>query len=222
MKLKADGKVIEVEIDRVINAGYTGRDQEAVQDHIDELVAKGITAPDNVPITFELAPYATLVDTEQITVVGEHTSGEAEFGLIMTDDETYVVAASDQTDRNLESEGIQLSKQIAPNIISRRAWRLDDVRPEWDSIAIKAMNTHNGERYRYQDATLGDILPPKEIIEICKERYSGSLAGTIILSGTVPTISGELLPGSRFEVTLEHPGKKQALSLAYNVNAVTD
>lgn len=222
MEFNVEGKVVEVDIERIINAGYTGRDQEAVEKHIDELMEEGIDAPDEVPITFELAPYSTLVDPGEITVVGEQTSGEAEFGLIVTGSDTYVVAASDQTDRKLESESIQLSKQIAPNIVSRCAWNLDDVRKEWDGIEIRAMNTRNGAQKIYQDATLGDILPPEELINICEQRYSEPLTGTIILSGTVPTVSGELPPGDQFNITLNHPANKRELNLSYDINAVTD
>lgn len=222
LALNVDGELVTVAVNRVINAGYSGRDEAAVQAHIDELVEEGIPAPDEVPITFELAPYATLVDPGTITVVGKHTSGEAEYGLVMAGDDTFVVAASDQTDRHLEPDGIQLSKQIAPNVLSHRAWRLSDVRDHWDDIKLRAWNTANGDRYVYQETTLESLLPPESILDIVRDRYGGPLGGTIVLSGTVATVTGELSPGEHFEVELADPIMERSISLTYRIRTVTD
>jgi len=40
------------EIKKIINAGYTGRNQEEVQKHINELKEKGIPGPDEIPTYF--------------------------------------------------------------------------------------------------------------------------------------------------------------------------
>lgn len=213
-----DGPV-SVAVDRVINAGYSGRDEAAVRDHIEELVAEGVPAPDEVPATFELAPYATLVDPGTVTVVGERTSGEAEYALIVTGDATYVAAASDQTDRELETEGIPRSKQIAPNVLSRRVWRLADVRDRWDEIALRAYNTRDGSRHAYQDATLAELITPDDLLDLVRDRYGEPAPGTVVLSGTVATVDGELTPGERFEVELVRPDG-DALELTYDVRTV--
>lgn len=220
LELNVNGEVVTLEIDRVINAGYSGRDEEAVQDHIDELVEDGIAAPDSVPTTYELAPYTLLSDPGSIQVVGNATSGEAEFGLLLAGEDAYVVAASDQTDRELERESIQMAKQVAPNVISRRAWRLSDVRQHWDDIEIRAWNTVDGERRLYQETTLESILEPEEILDIIRDRYGSSLDGTAVLSGTVATVSGDLTPGSVFEVELHDPVREQSLSVTYTVDTL--
>ena len=222
IELNVDGELVRAEVERVINAGYSGRDQESVQEHINELAEEGLEPPERVPISFELAPYTTLVDPGTVTVVGGNTSGEAEYGLLVAGGETYIVAASDQTDRALESQGIQLSKQIAPNVLSRRAWRLADVRDRWDDIEIRAWNTRDGERLVYQDATLGEILPPEDILELIRERYGGPLDGTLVLSGMVPTVSGELKPGERFEVELRDPADGRSIGMTYDVRTVEE
>jgi hypothetical protein len=94
------------------------------------------------------------------------------------------------------------------------------VQDGWDNISITAKNISVDEQEVYQDATLGDILSPEQLIEICERRYSGSLAGTLILSGTVPTVSGELSTGERFEVVLSPPSGGQKITLGYDINAV--
>lgn len=220
--LTVDGERVSIELDRVINAGYSGRDQESVQAHIDEMLEDDVIAeePESVPTAYQVAPYTLLADPGQIHAVGAETSGEAEYALFITGRETYVAAASDQTDRALEKHGIQLSKQIAPDVVSKQAWRLSDVRNHWDEIAIRAWNTVDGERYRYQDTTLASILPPEDVIEEIRERYPGNLDGTAILSGTVPTVEGKLTPGDRFEVELDDPVRERSISVGYDVKPI--
>ena len=218
--LNVRGAVVTVAIDRVVNAGYSGRDRESVQEHVDELVDDGIEAPDQVPTTYRVPPGVLRVDPGEIQVVGGDTSGEAEFALLVTGGETYVVAASDQTDRALERDDVRKSKAIAPNVISRDAWRFSTVRDRWDDLELRAWNTVDGERERYQDATLGTILEPENIFDMVRDRYGGPLEGTAILSGTVPVVSGELRPGSRFEVELADPDESRSLSVAYDVTPI--
>jgi hypothetical protein len=219
-ELLVEGELVRVVPDRTINAGYSGRDQEAVQDHIDELVAEGIPEPDRVPGTYQVAPYTLLVAPDEVQVAGPNTSGEAEFGLVITGDETYVVAASDHTDRALETEGIQKAKQIAPNVVSRRAWRYDDVRDHWDEITLRSWNTVDGERRLYQETTLAEILPPESLLEAVTDRYGGPVAGTVVLSGTVAPVSGGITPGTPFEVELADPELDRSLDLAYDVRTI--
>jgi len=59
---------------RLIVAGYTGRDRQAVQVHIDELAHIGVTPPPRVPMFYELK--ADLLTTDaSIDVAGDKTSG---------------------------------------------------------------------------------------------------------------------------------------------------
>lgn len=220
--LTVDGERVSIALDRVINAGYSGRDQESVQAHIDEMLEDDVISeePESVPTVYQVAPNTLLADPGEIQAVGADTSGEAEYALFVTGRETYVTAASDQTDRALEKHGIQLSKQIAPNVVSEHAWRLSDVRDHWDEIEIRAWNTIDGERHRYQDATLASILPPEEVIEEVSKRYPGDLTGTAILSGTVPTVEGKLTPGDRFEVELSDPIRERSISVRYDVEPI--
>lgn len=220
--LTVGGERVSIEVDRVINAGYSGRDRESVRAHIDEMLEDDVIAeePESVPTAYQVAPYTLLANPGEIQTVGEETSGEAEYALFITGRETYVAAASDQTDRAVEKYGVQLAKQIAPNVVSEQAWRLSDVRNHWDEIEIRAWNTIDGERHRYQDTTLAAILPPEEVIEEISERIPGELDGTAILSGTVPTVEGKLAPGERFEVELNDPVRERSISVGYDVKSI--
>lgn len=217
-----DGEVIEVAVKRVVNAGYSGRDESAVREHVEELLAEGAIAeaPGEVPTVYPVAPYTLLVDPGRVTVVGEETSGEGEFGLVVAGGETYVVAASDHTDRSIEAHGIQRAKQAAPDVVSREAWRLSDVRDHWDEIELHAYVTVDGERERYQEARLASVLTPEDLLDEVDRRVDGRMPGSVVLSGTVPTVDGELRPGERFEVELRDPVRGRSLTAAYDVRAV--
>lgn len=215
-----DGEAKRFSLDRCINAGYSGRNDDAVQAHIDELVADGIPAPESVPTFYELAPYTVLVDPGTVRVVGEHTSGEGEFAILQAGEEKYVAAASDQTDRDLETESIQLAKQVAPNVLSRRAWRYSAVEDHWDRLELRAWNTVAGDRVLYQEARLEELRRPEDLLGELEDRYGGPLFGTAMLSGTVATRSGHLEPGSRFEVELVDPVLDRSLSVAYDVQSI--
>lgn len=215
--LHVDGACVSCAPDRMVNAGYSGRDEEAVQAHIDELAEEGVAPPESVPTTYELAPETLLVDPDRVSVVGDRTSGEAEVGLVVTGRETYVVAASDHTDRELETVSVHKSKRIAPNVVSREAWRFSDVREHWDELELRAWNTVDGERRLYQEATLEALLEPETLFAEVRDRYGGPLYGTVVLSGTVASVTGELQPGERFEVALTDPVRDRSLRVGYDV-----
>lgn len=73
--LTVDGERVSLGIDRVVNAGYSGRDEAAVREHVDELLADDAipAAPDRVPTTYRLAPATVRVDPDEIQVVGPDT-----------------------------------------------------------------------------------------------------------------------------------------------------
>ena len=122
---------------RMVNAGYTARDQKKVMKHIEELKKEGIPVPESTPMAFQVISKLVYLDDE-IEGVGEKTSGEAEYVLLCSDREIYVGVGSDHTDRELESVSILKSKQVCPNVMSRHVWRLRDIRKDWDALVLKS------------------------------------------------------------------------------------
>lgn len=221
LEVVVGGRVVRVAPERVVNAGYSGRDEEAVREHVAELREEGVSAPERVPETYPVGTHTLCSDPGSIGVVGADTSGEAEVAFLIGSRETYVVAASDHTDRALEASDVGKSKAICPNVLSHHAWRLADVREHWDDLCLRAWNTIDGERRRYQDATLGDLQPPEALFELTEERYDGPMAGTVLLSGTVPVIGeGGVAPGSRFAVELYDPERDRSLTVSYDVEVL--
>ena len=85
-------------IRQLIIAGWTGRNQEAVEKHIRELEAIGVRRPKSTPIFYRVS--ASLLTTDDmIDVLGENSSGEVECVLHAIDGEIFVGVGSDHTDR---------------------------------------------------------------------------------------------------------------------------
>ena len=221
-QVQGTGETLSIRPRRVLMAGYTGRDQAAVQRHIDELREHGVPAPTRVPILFP-ATVDRLTMADEIEVLGDQTSGEAEFVLVYHQGRVYVAAGSDQTDRELEKTSITFAKQVCPNVLSRQVWPYADVRDRWDAIVLRARTRgREGEaERRYQEATLAEMLRPEDLERLVGERVGGELEGTVIYSGTIPIRDeGGFAFGGAFTAELEDPATGRILRCAYRVREV--
>jgi len=68
---------IELTIDHLFVAGWTGRNKNAVDHHIEELRILGISPPSQVPLYYRVSS-ALLTHRAIIEVLGAGTSGEVE------------------------------------------------------------------------------------------------------------------------------------------------
>src|SRR5690606_17670288 len=114
-----------------------GRDQAKVPEHIDELAELGVPKPDEVPTLYPVS-VSTLNQKGAMEVLGKETSGEAEIVLLFggTEDELYITTGSDHTDRDLETVGINISKQVCDKPVARKAWSWAKVRDHWDQLKL--------------------------------------------------------------------------------------
>lgn len=199
-------KVIDFIPVHMINAGYTGRDQAAVQAHIDELKEEGIPAPDKTPVYFtKFEERITQENSFEVLDETDH-SGEAEFALLFDNGEVYVGTGSDHTDRKLETVDIPKAKQVYPNTVSRDLWKLSDVVDHWDDIIIRSWIKVDGVRTLFQEAALTAMLDANDIIDRVKKLLVDpeNTQGLVVYSGTVASIiKSEYSP--YFEVELEDP-----------------
>ena len=214
-----DGSEVTIDVERVVNCGFTGRDEDAVQAHIEELEEEGVPAPNEFP-TFYPKPHHLLTTGGEIEVAGARTSGEAEYVLLPTEDEVYVGVGSDHTDRVLEREDVLTSKLVCQNVMGDRLWRLDELADRWDELVLQSWVVDDGDRVPYQEATLDAILPPDELLSLVEDRLRVPLAGTVIFSGSVATTTDELRPGERFAAELSAPNGDRRLSCEYDVTVV--
>src|SRR6476646_10721688 len=93
----------------LIVAGWTGRDEAALNHHIEELAAIGVPRPSSVPVFYRNAA-TNVVQTARLEVLGPDTSGEVEPVLVALNDGLWIGLGSDHTDRKAETMGIALSK----------------------------------------------------------------------------------------------------------------
>jgi len=214
---------IEIYWDYCVATGYTGRDQEGVRLHIEELERIGIAAPYKIPAMYWIDP-ERVTSADVLYVIGEKTSGEIEFFLASNrDGDLYFTVASDHTDRELESISIAKAKQICSKIISPCFWRLADVRDHWDEIRLKMEVSVNGFDFLvYQEGFLGQILLPEHLLELAKSDAPTSDTVISIFSGTLPLKSQSFIYGKYYRLSMEDPVLNRSIRKNYEVQILPD
>jgi Protein of unknown function (DUF2848) len=205
-----------VEIEALVIAGWTGRDEAALRHHIEELAAIGVPRPSSVPVFYRVAA-SNLSQTQRLEVLGPDTSGEAEPVIVSLADGLWLGVGSDHTDRKAETMGIALSKQLCGKVVGRELWRLDEIEAHWDALMLRAWATIGGECRLYQEGPLANMRTPSDLMA----RYGASPlpAGTTMFCGTLGAIGG-IRPASRFEMALEDPVLGRTIRHAYEVSCL--
>jgi hypothetical protein len=203
----------------VVCAGYTSRDRSDAERHIQELGGLGIARPKEVPIFFAVASY--LASTDQvIEVQGPFTSGEAEVALLFGPDGPWVTVASDHTDRFVERHSVPAAKQLCPKVLAATVWRLADVEGHWDELELRAWVRSGRKRALYQEAKLGSLLALDTLLSGLRRRVGRALHGVVMLSGTVPTVDGQLIYGDAYELELADPRLDRVIRTEYAVRVL--
>jgi hypothetical protein len=206
-----------VDVQAVLVAGYTGRDRDEVQHHIDELAAIGIPPPDRFPTYWALPPWLLSQDPS-IVVAGDRTSGEAELCLVADGDHLLVTLASDHTDRAAEAVDIGLSKAICPVPIARQAWPAAAVDGHWDDLVLRSWITDaDGAEATYQEGSCASLVPALELLAGVPFRRPQRFA---LLTGTVPVLGG-IRPSASFRAELHDPVRGRSIALAYTTTDLT-
>ncbi|PWJ21198.1 DUF2848 domain-containing protein [Jannaschia seohaensis] len=212
MEFQTEDGPLRVAVDRLVVAGWTGRDPAAVQHHIEELAAIGVAPPSQVPLYYRGAA-SLLTQAEEIEVLGPETSGEAEPMLLLADGEVWLGLASDHTDRGLEAVSVAASKQICAKPCATTLWRWSEVAAHADRLALRSWIEEDGAWVPYQDGTLGQIRPLEEL------RAGAGLESGALLCGTVPAIGG-VRPASKFRGSLSDPVLGREMTLNYTATAL--
>ena len=151
--------------DRLVVAGWVGRDKVALQEHIEELGKLGVPAPTRTPIYMNLSP-EILSTGDRIDVVSAESSGEVECVLFNNRGRRFIGVGSDHTDRGFEKYDIPGSKQMCLKPVAPIVWDLKDVEPHLDQLILRSWMTVDGDRKLYQEGTLKDNL---DVLEIQKQ-----------------------------------------------------
>ncbi|GAA4619012.1 DUF2848 family protein [Saccharopolyspora hordei] len=219
LRFDVNGETVEVPVTTVLNGGYAGRSQEDVAAHVAELAELGVPAPTRTPCLYPVAPYLAM-QTEQVPVQHDRTSGEAEWALVVAGPEerdVLLTVACDHTDRALEVHGVAWSKQAGPDVLGGRAWRLVDVADRVDELTLTAWA---GGR-QIQRGTLAELLPPQYWLDELRQR--GLLRpGTVLLSGTIPMDAEVDQFADSWRVELGDPQTGDTLSCEYRLDRMPE
>jgi hypothetical protein len=203
----------------IVCAGYTSRDPGDAEQHIKELGSLGIARPKEVPVFFAVASYLATI-AQVVEVQGPFTSGEAEFALILGPGGPWVTVASDQTDRFVERHSVLASKQLCPKVLAPTLWPLTEVAEHWDDLELRAWVRSGRKRRLYQDAALKSLLATDTLLAGVRRRVGRVLNGVILLSGTVPTVDGQLVYGDAYELELADPRLGRTIRTQYSVRVL--
>jgi 2-keto-4-pentenoate hydratase/2-oxohepta-3-ene-1,7-dioic acid hydratase in catechol pathway len=205
-------------IRNLVIAGWTGRDEAAMEAHIRELEALGIARPKSTPIFYRVAG-SLLTAAPTIQIPGETSSGEVEAVLLSLPGGLHIAVGSDHTDRKVEAYNVTVSKQMCAKPVSAASWRFEEVEDHWDRLVLRSFATVGGARRAYQEGTAAKMRHPRDLME----RYLGPgrtlPPGTAMFCGTLAVL-GEIAPAEIFEVELEDPVRGHTLSHRYAVETL--
>jgi hypothetical protein len=208
----------EVDITELVIAGWTARDVAALNEHIEELKAIGVQTPAQVPMYYRVGA-ELLTQAEEIQVLGDDTTAEAEPVLLGSPDRLWVTVGADHTDRKVESYGVAIAKQVCPKVLARAAWRFEDVEPHWDRIVLRGFVEHAGQRVLYQEGPLASLRSPRELIAAWNNGDRRLPSGVALFCGTI-ACTGGIRSTARFAMELEDPVLGRRISHAYAVRAL--
>lgn len=207
----------EVAIENAVVAGWTGRNPAAVERHIGELELLGVKRPATTPIFYQVAAARLTTDVE-IEVVGEKSGGEVEFVLLQHDGRLWVGVGSDHTDREVETYGVTVSKQMCDKPIAPTFWAFDEVAPHWDRLILRAHVMEHGARVLYQEGTVAAMMDPKSLL--VRYAVDGRLdENTLMFCGTLAA-KGGVRPTARFAFELEDPVMQRTIAHGYAVRSL--
>jgi hypothetical protein len=208
LTLRLEGRPTAVTVDTVVIAGWAGRDRTAVEEHIAELEALGVPRPSTVPVFYRVSA-SRLTTAEEIESTTA-SSGEVEVVLIRHDGRLWVGGGSDHTDREVETYGVAVSKQLCDKPLAPELWAYDEVAPHWDRLVLRSWID---DGTLYQQGALDALLSAEEITGLAQPPLTD---GTLMLCGTVPAIGG-IRPAGSFSYELADPVLGRAIRATYTL-----
>jgi len=199
-----------MQVQHLIIAGWTGRDEAALRKHMRELEEIGVKPPRITPVFYRVAA-SLLTSAEEIQVSGPDSSGEVEFVLLQKADGLWVTVGSDHTDRKAETIGVSLSKQLCAKPVARDAWRFAEVKPHWDKLVLRSW----ADGALYQEGPVTAMRAPEELMQ----KYGGLRPSTAMFCGTLAA-QGGIRPANRFRIELDDPALKRKLSHEYSIKVL--
>lgn len=204
---------LEFEPRRVLNAAYAGRTAEDVRRHMADVhgaeAADAETFPYLAPVTAH-----NLVSDVSIQETSAYMIGEVEYVLVAHDGEIFVGVGSDHCDIALEEHDFTHSKNVAPNLVGRCLWPLDDVLEHFDELRLACRVRRNGAWLLTQDAPAATLRHPLFWLDHPALRDVWA-DGTVLFSGTINHVDG-MVQGDAYDVMIEDPVMGRSLRHSYD------
>lgn len=199
---------------RVIIAGFTGRDRDEVQRHVEELARAGVPCPQTVPAFYDVPP--ELVTTAPVIAVSSPaSSGEVEAVLLGAEGRWYVAVGSDHTPRDLERHDISLAKRACAKVLGRDVVAYEDAAADWDALRLRSWA--GPERSVLQDGRLAQLARPRDLLSALDLTLEEPSEGVAVFLGTVPLAAPEFVVSDSYAMTLTAPDGRFELALHYTV-----
>ncbi len=212
---RAGPRPLAAAIERLVIAGWTGRDAHAGEAHVAELERIGVKRPRTTPIFYRVG--ANLLTTAAaIEVAGHDTSGEVEPVVLSLADGLWVGVGSDHTDRVAEAVGVTVAKQLCPKPLAPVLWPFAEVADHWDALVLRSYAVIGGARRLYQEGPVAALRPPQELMSKYLGQQGNLPPNSVMFCGTL-AVHGGIVPAERFEIELEDPVLGRRLAHAYAV-----
>jgi Protein of unknown function (DUF2848) len=206
LTLSLGGRETVVPVDMVVVAGWTGRDRVAVEHHMAELEALGVPRPSSAPVFYRIS--ASRLTTSDVIESTQASSGEVEAVLLRHDRRLWVGVGSDHTDRDVETYGVAISKQLCDKPIARALWVYDEVAEHWDQLTLRSWID---DAVLYQEGSLDGIMHPDELLPLAQPPLDD---GVLMFCGTFAAIGG-IRAGSPFRYELSDPVLRRTIEGRY-------
>ncbi len=222
MQFTVGGKPLEVALRHLTVAGWTGRDREALEHHIREMVALGFPAPASVPVHYPIAA-ALLTHDAAIQTIGPQTSGEVEPMILQIGRKRYLGLASDHTDRALAAHSIGLAKQVCAKPCAPVLWPWEEVADRLDDLRLESwIADADGDWIPYQRGTLAAIRPLAELAEAAGLMAQAADGPAALLCGTLGVLAGGVRAAPRFRMSLTDDARSRAIRHQYDVEELPE
>ncbi|MFF4991515.1 DUF2848 family protein [Streptosporangium saharense] len=202
LNVAASNEQLVVAPERLVVAGYTGRDEAAVAAHIAELEAIGVPPPPSVPAFYDLDP-ALLTTDAVIEVGGPATSGEVEPVLVRHRGRYFLGVGSDHTDRDLERADIAASKAACPKPVGATVVEIGAGMATLDWDRLTAVSSVDGRTY--QRGSVATLRHPADLLERMTAALGEVTGDLVLFCGTMPLLGGEFVHGDHWRIHLELP-----------------
>ena len=208
----------EMELQSLLVVGFAGKDIEKTMEHIHELEAEGIKCPRKVPVLYQ-CERQILTDKDEIEVIGDKTSGEGEYLILVKDGKIYIGVGSDHTDREMEAVSIHKSKQVCLKPYAKDFWDYEEIKDHFDDIKLVSSQVVDGKTVEYQCGVTSDLLPMQRIMDELKTEVD--INNSLIYTGTVPLKDGFKF-GQEFSCKLVDEKLGREICLSYKVKVIEE